>query len=531
MAVKLPSAADMGARRMPGTLPSVVRGDSGEASSRALGAVGRSLAETGERLQAQADETAVQDAQIKFNQFEVERIHDPEKGAKLRLGKDAIGVSKSLPEEFDRYRDDVLKGLSSNRARAIVGKIAESRREQVQTWAADHEGQQRRVYEDSTFKGARESAIQRVALDPSKAAQELAMQTLATQQYLTKRGRTGEIEAESLEVGSSIHSAALSNYLETEQFGKASEYFKANRGALTAAAREKYQKDIDEAGVRVQSQANADRIIAKAGSRKEALAEARKIGDAEVRDATEQRVSNYWSQREQDENEQQSSAYSEALKRVYSDGAKTRAEIPVQTWNAMSGEQQGAVLRAMQKDESAGPTDAESKVFYELEQLAADNPQKFGELDLTHYFPHLARTHQDKLSGLQRSVKSGEIAGFKGQVQIREELVNDFYKAAKGKTPEADALRRRFDEAVQVHIGAKGRRPDVAELRAIRDGLTKEVVLKDRSLWFDDKRKVYEIGFEDVPEADRKEIEAALKKAGRSVSEQAVVDLYLKGRQ
>ena len=242
-------------------------------------------------------------------------------------------------------------------------------------------------------------------------------------------------------------------------------------------------------------------------------------------------MANYWSQREQDENETENRAYSEALSLVENGEAMSRADIPVTLWNTMSGSQKATVNDRMRQKVTGADVVTDDKVYYELDQMAADNPQRFGELDLAQYFRHLAPADRDKLSNLQRRVKAGEISGFKGQRDIREELVNDFYKGPSSKTPEADGLRRRFDEAVQVHVESKGKRPDVAELRAIRAGLVKEVVLKDRSMWFDDKRKVYEIGIEDVPAADRAEIEAVLTKRGRAASEQAIVELYLKANQ
>jgi len=188
MAVKLPTVADLGALSTPRTRPGVVRGDAGMATSRAMGEVGQAMAEAGARLQDSADEAAVQDAQVQFNQFELERIHDPEKGAKARLGKDAFGIEKSLPEEFDRFRDGVMKGLTSNRARAIVGKVAASRRDQVATWAAGHVGEQRRVYEDGAAEAALASSIERVGTNPALLEQELRNSTLLVKTRLNKRG-------------------------------------------------------------------------------------------------------------------------------------------------------------------------------------------------------------------------------------------------------------------------------------------------------------------------------------------------------
>lgn len=245
MALKLPTVADMGPRSTPRTRPGIVRGDSGEATSRALGGLGRSLVEAGERFQDGADEAAVQDAQVRFNQFEAERIHDPEKGAKARLGKDAFGLEKSLPEEFDRFRDDVMKGLTSNRARSIVGKIADSRRDQVATWAAGHVGEQRRVYEDGAAEAAIVSSIERVGMDPNTLEQELRNQSLAIKARLTKRGRAPEeIDVAVRGLQTTMHGSVVDGMIARGQYDAARAYFDKNTAAFGAKADEYGRRTI-----------------------------------------------------------------------------------------------------------------------------------------------------------------------------------------------------------------------------------------------------------------------------------------------
>lgn len=535
---KLPTANAMGPRPTPSAIVPVVREEGLAAPTRAMQQLGETIQRVGDDYGRRQDEAAFFDAQVQVNDWEAANLHDPEKGAKSKRGKDAFELTKTLPESFDQFRDKVVTGLSNNNQRRAVGKLFESRRAQIIGWTGDYVGRERESYEDGVFKAGLTSSIGRVALDPALIDQELRNQTVAVVSRMKRQGRDqAEIDVAIGGLGTAMHTAVLDTYLGEEQYSDARAYFSKVSEQLTPDARAKYKKAVDEAGLRQQSQQQADVIIAQAGGRSEAMRLAKAIEDPEVRDATEQRVSRYWSEREQSQNERESKAYSEALSLVENDMAKARAEIPVATWNAMSGEQQARVNDRLRQKATGADVVTDSKVYYELDQLAAENPQRFGELDLVPFFQHLGPADREKISGLQRSVKAGQIAGFKGQREIREELVNDFFKGPRGKAPEADAMRQRFDDAVTVHIETKGKRPDINELRAIRAGLVKDVVLKDRSLWFDDTRKVYEIGIEDVPEADRAEIEAALKKprkgfpSGRAVTEQAIVELYLKGRQ
>jgi hypothetical protein len=529
---KIPSAADFGARPAPNTLAPVSYDSGGAAPARALQRAGQVLSRIGERAQEQEDEAAFHEAQAKANEWEAENVHDAEKGAKAKRGKDALTLDKELPESFDRFRDSLMTGLTSNRQRQVVGRMLEGRRAQLQQWTSEYVGRQRDEYEEGSYQAAKQTAVQRVALNPALADQELRTLRVATLARARRRGDAPEvIDAEVSALDSDFQSAVLDSHLGAEQYAQAREHFSKVADRLTPEARAKYKKAVDEGGLRLDSQQKADEIMAGAKSRADALAAAKKIKDPELRDATETRVDREWSNREQAQTEAEKSAFSDTVKLIVAGSATSRDDIPVAQWNTMTGPQQHDALELMRKKAKGDDAVTDFGVYYELDQMAAENPQKFGELDLTLYAPHLDKTDREKVSALQRAVKSGQIAGFKGQREVREELVNDFYQKAKNKTPEADALRRRFDEAVQVHIDTKGKRPDINELRTIREGLVKDVMLKDRWGPFNDERKVYEIGLEDVPDADRKEIEAALKKRGRTVTEQAIVELYLKGRE
>lgn len=527
----IPTVNALGARPTPTAVGPVIREDR-SAPARAMQQLGQTVTRIGEEHERRQDEAAFLDAQVQANNWEAENIHDPEKGAKAKRGKDAFHLQETLPATFDQFRDKVVSGLSNNRQRQMVGKLLDSRRGQLLQWTGDYVGREREAYEEGTFKAGLASSVGRVALDPTQVDQERRVQSVAVLNRMRRRGAgQPEIDLALAALDSDLNTAVLDNYLGNEQYAKAREHFSKVSDRLMPDARAKYKKAVDEAGVRLQSQENADGIIAKAGSRAAALALARKIEDPEVRDATEQRVSRYWSEREQGDNEREARAYSAALSLVENGEAKTRADIPVATWNDMSGEQQARVNDRLRQRATGADVVTNSNVYYELDQLAADNPQKFGDLDLVPYFPHLAPADREKLSGLQRRLKAGEVAGFQTVRDVREGLVKEVYgNTPKGeKLERANALRRRFDEAVLAEQEGGGKRVNSQRAQEIKKSLLVEVVTSPGLVW-DTEKPVYEIGIEDVPAAERAEIEGALKRKGRTVTEQLIVDLYVRGK-
>lgn len=491
MALKLPTVADMGARSTPRTRPGIVRGDSGEATSRALGGLGRSLTEAGERLEASADEAAFQDVQVQANQWEAENIHDPEKGAKARLGKDAFGLEKSVPESFDRFRDQVSKGLTTNRQRAAVGKLLESRRDQVATWAAGHVGEQRRVYEDGAAEAAIVSSIERVGLDPNTLEGELRNQSLAIKARLTKRGRAPEeIDVAVRGLQTTMHGSVVDGMIARGQYDAARAYFDKNTAAFGAKA--------DEYG---------RRTIA-AVEHAEAVKERRIV------------------QAERDTRKRASTVLEQSDPTLPVD-AVLKDMLPA--INAQPGLRDG--LERRQRERLQGlEVQTDPRERERLRTLMGRDPAGFLKTDITLSYPKLAIADRDYFENQQKSFADPtKQAKFATESQLLGQAYDEMGVPGGEK---GMAARGKFEGLYlgekQAFVQANKREPTADEMASMVKTL-KLPFVKDG--WFgDDEKRLYELSPEDfdfeVPAADRAAIIA--RNAGKpALSEAQIRQAYI----
>lgn len=525
MPLRLPDADSLGQRPLPSALAPVVREDTG--------VVHRANAKLGQEVTALAEDVFKRDAErevseyrTRLNQLEIERLYDPEKGFINKRGKDAINGYESFSDQMAKAISDEGGKLKNPMARRAAAEIGASRRQQVQGWISNHVGREREKYDGAVLESEQATSRQRTALNPSSAQKEADLAGLSARTYAARRGLP--TEAAEAAARSGIHAAAIDGYIANQNYSMARDHFAKFGDQIVGADNAKYQKAVLEAGLRHDSQVEADRIFGKAKSESEALAAARAIKSPELRDATELRLRHRYN----DEAAAAKDANDKAESAVYAmiaNGAKSRADIPVPTWNAMDGKSQETARAYMEKVANGEAIVTNREVYAALDDMAGDPSSGFADIDLNRYSPHLSSGDFKHFSDLKRRISSGELPGYLSQRTVREDFVTDVVgKATKGN--KADDMRRRFEEAVTADREATGKKPDPTRLQQIRQMLLKEVVLKPGSLW-DTKERVIDINYEDIDAETVKDAEAYLRSKGRTVSEQAVVELYIRQLQ
>lgn len=180
--------------------------------------------------------------------------------------------------------------------------------------------------------------------------------------------------------------------------------------------------------------------------------------------------------------------------------------------------------------QNGAPGDSNSEVYYELDQLP---PDQLAEVDLRQYFPYLSEGDRKAFSSKINQAKAGESSGLLTTKQVREAFVDEIMGGNYKKTPDnevrANALRRRYDEAVISDREVTGKPVTSQRAQEIKSALMKDTVLSKHSLfgfsW--GAKKPYDITIDDVPAQEQSEIRSWLDSKGRKATEQAVVETYL----
>lgn len=202
--------------------------------------LGNALSNIGEEIQRNDDAQAVFEARRKLDAWERDQIYDPKTGAINKLGKDALDVSKTVPENYDKFAGEVAGTLTTARQKQAFQELSQSRRNQVADWANRHTLQQRDVYERGQFEADMQSTRDRAAMfatDPARVSAEMAMGRERAIGFLRSRGRSEEEINQTLrDQAEKTHVAVLDTLMAGDNWKAAKSYLDANAEQMNPAA-------------------------------------------------------------------------------------------------------------------------------------------------------------------------------------------------------------------------------------------------------------------------------------------------------
>jgi hypothetical protein len=304
-----------------------------------------------------------------------------------------------------------------------------------------------------------------------------------------------------------------------------------------AALLKQAQNESRELRVRRDSQQQEDALVAKHGDNwTSALKAAREITDPEVRDATVSRIKVREAEAKQSEIETRESLQEDAM--AFLNGGGKFADLPLKIKNGLPPSSLNALRSYSEQVAGGGVKHTDPETLIELSKLSSDDPQKFGELDMMQYRPKLTDQDFEQYVDLQRKIRSGSLdgkaTGFMTLNQVRDDRVKQLFgstQPAKKESAHVADARRKFVTQYETQLRAfkqqNGKQPTSDDARKILDDMTREVIT-DNGMLFDTKKKAYEVSLEDVPDADRAEITAELTKRKKPVTDQAILDLFIR---
>jgi len=168
-----------------------------------------------------------------LNGWEVENIHDSQKGAMSRRGRDAFGLPEELMENFDAFVAERTQGLSNDEQRANYSSLVDSRRETLNRWSHKYVGDQIRAVEGEEYTSSLESSKERGAIDTDNARLETeyiknTVMDRSVQQGWSKAETQQELQKHTTD----LHKRAIEELQSQGRDVEAEEYFKAAQGSM-----------------------------------------------------------------------------------------------------------------------------------------------------------------------------------------------------------------------------------------------------------------------------------------------------------
>lgn len=207
---------------------------------------------------AQANQTAVLDADNKSNAFLNRKLYDPKTGLlNQHLGKDAIGASDQTLADYDKHVGEVTATLTNPEQKAQYQRSAQAQRfgleRQLDAYAHGETSRYANEVDTASRELARTAAVQN-ANNPDEVMHQIAKIGAVTIDQGRRNGLSQEaIDAQLASETSATHLAVMTQMLNEGNDQAADAWYKDHKGELTAsdaaqaAARVKVGSTVGEA--------------------------------------------------------------------------------------------------------------------------------------------------------------------------------------------------------------------------------------------------------------------------------------------
>lgn len=213
-----------------GGMPNVQRS---EVPNNGLQQVGNALSNVADvrfRIQqeekAKASQAEFMETDGKAGVLENSLLTDPVNGAFARQGKDAIGLTPKVLEDFDKEISKLDSGLHNERAKFAFREATTKRRQEIERMLNRHEGEQTRRYyeaERQSYVDQAHSTAVTYYRDPVRVDQEIEKQRAAIEQT---PGISAEMKAAQLAASrSQTYSGVIDRYLANIEIDGAEKYY------------------------------------------------------------------------------------------------------------------------------------------------------------------------------------------------------------------------------------------------------------------------------------------------------------------
>ncbi len=397
---------------------------------------------------------------------------------------------------------------------------------------------ERERFADDSAEAAAQTTIEFGVDTGDTAGAAARVRQIAAEKGARKGWSTEMVQAEQQRLLGTLHLAAITRMADTAP-DKAAEYYQANKGEIPATAQARVEELIKASGDnQFATQFAAERASLPLS---EQLAEAGKITDPERREKALQQIRNNHALVQQAQREREQAASDQAWQTV--GAGKRPPETVLMRMNGRERVQLQDYLRERAKQAAAGtPVKTDFATWYELSNRIAAGEK----IDLRPYATKISESDLQALTTKQQAV--GKPGAQEALFTLQQRVEKTF--PGLGIDPKRDpesayAVLSEVDRRIRAASVDKKLTPD--DEQKIVDSVVLDRVYVDE--WGSDPQKPVaaltpeelsdayvnvggrRVKVSSVPMADRQQITAALRAAGRPATEQAIVELYLRAQQ
>lgn len=443
-----------------------------------------------------------------------------------RQGKLALGSQDEYDKKLEKWRSQAARKVQNkNQAEAFEKMYLRNRASHLDA-VANHERQEKLRYHDETTTIRAQTAVDDALANYTD--DKLVEQAFNSGLAAIKVNYMGRGELLEQKVGaykSNFYKLGVLRRAEDNP-ALAKEYYESHKGDISGSEHQAIEKILRESGVNKFAMVEADKLWMSGKSEKEQLEDAYKINDPEKRDATINRIK----ARAADERRIKTQESAEKISDVYNQFNQTTSAVEAQNLiNSIAEPNIKEQLRKEYEYKFNGKTrETNWLAYYDLQQLAAENPEKFKEVNLYQYKSEFNDGEFKELVKLQTNPNNKHLWEFRS----RRDIVNQSLKAV-GVTDKTNAGKKKiaqfYNEVENLAMVENADTPD--KVKKLVDRLLIEGSVEGK--WFSGKR-LYEASEEEkanwvadeVPAAEKKKISDALLRRGEKVTDKRISELY-----
>lgn len=443
-----------------------------------------------------------------------------------RQGKNAFGATVEYEKKLEKWEKQASTRLTNNEQREAFRQMFLRNRSSHLDSLSTFESREKLRWQDETTQIGIKTAI-------DDAMANYTDEKLVTQAYNRGLaaiegnyfGRDELLEAKKKDFKSEFFTMGVMRRADDDA-SAARSYYEQHKKEIAGSQHLAIEKALKENGVQQFAMRKADELWASGKSEEEQMADAYKIQDAQRRDATINRIK----ARSADERRFATQKYATNLQQAYNDFNATQSAVEAQMIIDKVVEPKIKEQLRKEYDYKFNGKTRETNwlAYYDLQQLAAESPEKFKEVNLHEYKAEFNDGEFKELVKLQTNPNNKHLWEFRS----RRDIVNQSLKAV-GITDKTDAGKQKISQFYnQVENLAMLENADTPEkVKKLVDRLLIEGSIGGK--WFSGKR-LYEASDEEianwvadkVPEIEKVKISEALQRRGEKVTERRIEELY-----
>jgi hypothetical protein len=490
-----------------------------------------------------------------IDEWELATLHDQEKGAVAKKGRDVFGLDKQVMEQFDQFTKDRESGLSTDEERMAFRQAIGQRRGHVQGWLKDHIGRQMKVHEAQEFEAGAENAKRMGALSEQEAAKQLPYLRRLLLTQSKAQGWGPEITSKVLrDQESDLHTRVIRRKIDAEDYAGAQTYLEANRGRMLDDEAERIASILKRGSILGEAQRIRDlallpmsqAYVAREGedaireipapkNLKEAIERGRQMTEGkepELQKAVDHQITAEWELRQRAEKEAYLELVEQATEIVAKTGKTDGLPDGLKRTDLMGLE----ALAHRMRTKTEPQTDWAK--YTALKDMAADPAQRkdFMELPPLSYRDYLSDSEFKEVTGWRQGLLKGDektkkqIDGYRTMAGIIGSTLDAAGFSKQENLAERNVIEQIMDEEVKHYRAMnKNEDPDNDFVQKKITQLVTKAKINDK--WLDQfgyktTQRYLDKADTEIPAEERKAIEDEMKRQGLTPTRRGIIEAY-----